>query len=115
MDRARSRLEAESAETRERLAHLIEDYDAMVEASRGNNADDEHDPEGATIAFERSHVCALVRQAQLHAVEIDAAIGRLEVGAYGTCERCGGEIGAGRLEARPVARTCIQCATATSG
>lgn len=97
------------------MAHLVEDYDAMVSASRGSNADDEHDPEGATIAFERSQVGALVRQAQLHVVEIDAAIARLESGAYGTCERCGGRIGAGRLEARPVARTCIQCATATSG
>ena len=115
VDRARSRLEAERAETRERLAHLIEDYDAMVAASRGSNADDEHDPEGATIAFERSQVGGLVRQAQLHAVEIDAAIGRLESGTYGTCEGCGGTVGAGRLEVRPVARTCIQCATATSG
>ncbi|HET7195824.1 MAG TPA: TraR/DksA C4-type zinc finger protein [Nocardioides sp.] len=115
VDRARSRLEAERAETRERLAHLIEDYDAMVAASRGSNADDEHDPEGATIAFERSQVGALVRQARLHAVEIDAAVGRLESGGYGTCERCGGAIGAGRLAVRPVARTCIQCATATSG
>ena len=115
MDRARSRLEAERAETRERLAHLIEDYDAIVAASLGSNADDEHDPEGATIAFERSQVGALVRQAQLHAVEIDAAMDRLKSGVYGTCERCGGTIGAGRLEVRPVARTCIQCATAISG
>ena len=87
----------------------------MVAASRGSNADDEHDPEGATIAFERSQVGALVRQAQLHALEIDAAMGRLESGTYGTCEGCGETIGAGRLEARPVARTCIQCATANQG
>ena len=112
---ARSRLEAERAETRGRLARLVDDYDAMVAASRGSNADDEHDPEGATIAFERSQVGALVRQARLHVVEIDAAMGRLEAGTYGTCEACGGSIGAGRLEVRPVARTCIQCATATSG
>jgi DnaK suppressor protein len=115
VDRARSRLEAERAQTRKRLAHLLEDYDAMVAASRGSNADDEHDPEGATIAFERSQVGALVRQAQLHAVEIDAAMGRLESGKYGICEGCGSAISAGRLEVRPVARTCIQCATAASG
>jgi DnaK suppressor protein len=115
VDTARSRLEAERAATRERLAHLVEDYDSMVAASRGSNADDEHDPEGATIAFERSQVGALVRQAHLHAAEIDAAMGRLESGTYGTCEGCGGTIGAGRLEVRPVARTCIRCATATSG
>lgn len=115
MDQARRRLEAERAATCDRWAQLVEDYDAMVAASLGSNADDEHDPEGATIAFERSQVGALVRQAQLHVCEVDAAIGRLAAGTYGTCERCGGPVGAARLEVRPVARTCIQCATATSG
>jgi DnaK suppressor protein len=112
---ARHRLEAEGARTRERLAHLAEDYRAIVAASRGSNADDEHDPEGATIAYERSQIDALVRQAQLHVVEVDAAMKRLESGAYGTCEGCDGVIGAGRLEVRPVARTCIQCAAASTG
>ena len=112
VDRTRRRLEAERAQTRERLANLAEDYDAMVAASRGSNADDEHDPEGATIAFERSQIGALVRQARLHVVEIDDAIERLESGTYGTCEGCGGVISAGRLEVRPVARTCIDCAAA---
>jgi RNA polymerase-binding transcription factor DksA len=114
VDRARSRLEAEREQTRERLANLVEDYEALVAASRGSNADDEHDPEGATIAFERSQIGALVRQAQLHVVEIDAAMTRLESGTYGTCEGCGGAISAGRLEVRPVARTCIQCAATSS-
>ena len=113
MERARSRLEAERAETLERLAHLTDDYGAIVAASRDTNADDEHDPEGATIAFERSQIGALVRQAQVHVVEIDAAVQRLDTGTYGTCERCGGAIGEGRLDARPVARTCIHCATGT--
>lgn len=110
---ARSRLEVERAVTRERLEKLTDDYGAIVAASRDSNADDEHDPEGATIAFERSQIGALVRQAQLHIGEVEAALARLESGTYGTCERCGGAIGAGRLEARPVARTCIECAAAT--
>ncbi len=84
----------------------------MVAASRDTNADDEHDPEGATIAFERSQIGALVRQAQLHLAEIDAAMTRLDLGTYGTCEGCGAVIGDGRLEARPAARTCIACASA---
>ncbi|WP_306514392.1 TraR/DksA family transcriptional regulator, partial [Janibacter hoylei] len=79
-------------------------------ASEGSNADDEHDPEGATIAFERSQVDALARQAREHLREIDAALARLDAGDYGTCERCGRPISAGRLEARPTARTCIDCA-----
>jgi DnaK suppressor protein len=110
MDGARGRLESERAQTLGRLASLTDDFDAVVAASRDTNADDEHDPEGATIAFERSQVGALVRQAQLHLVEIDDAMARLDAGSYGTCEDCGGPIGEGRLEARPVARTCIRCA-----
>ena len=110
MDQARSRLESEREQTLRRLASLTEDFDSMVAASRDTNADDEHDPEGATIAFERSQVSALARDAQQRLVEIDAAMERLEAGSYGTCEGCGRPVGDGRLRARPVARTCIRCA-----
>lgn len=110
MDRARDRLEVEREQTLRRLASLTGDFDAVVASSLDSNADDEHDPEGATIAFERSQVQALVRQAQHHLVEIDAALERVDARTYGACEDCGGPIGEGRLEARPVARTCIQCA-----
>jgi DnaK suppressor protein len=104
-------LDEERERTRARLAGLTGDYAGIVEASLDSNADDEHDPEGATIAFERSQVGALVAQARLHLAEVDAAIERLRDGRYGTCERCGGPIAPGRLEARPVARTCITCAS----
>ncbi|MEV5001229.1 TraR/DksA family transcriptional regulator [Nocardioides sp. LML1-1-1.1] len=111
MDAVRRRLDAERAQTLRRLADLTDDYGAVVAASRDTNADDEHDPEGATIAFERSQVGALVRQARHHLEEVDAAERRLDAGTYGTCERCGQPIAEGRLEARPVARHCITCAT----
>jgi DnaK suppressor protein len=111
VDDVRERLEAERAQTLRRLINLTDDYDAVVAASRDTNADDEHDPEGATIAFERSQVGALVRDARHHLAEIDAAEARLEAGTYGTCENCGEPIAEGRLEARPVARTCIRCAS----
>jgi DnaK suppressor protein len=94
----------------EQLAALSRDFEGIVQASRESNADDEHDPEGATIAFERSQVTALIEQARLHLDELDRAMERLRAGSYGVCERCGSEIGAERLEARPAARTCINCA-----
>ncbi|WP_341927907.1 TraR/DksA C4-type zinc finger protein [Nocardioides psychrotolerans] len=106
----RARLEAERRRTASRLASLRGDFDAVVAASRDTNADDEHDPEGATIAFERSQVDALVHQAVAHLAEVDAALARLDAGTYGTCEVCGRSIPAGRLEARPMARTCVGCA-----
>jgi RNA polymerase-binding protein DksA len=109
-DDARRRLESEREVTLRRLANLTEDFDAVVAASRDTNADDEHDPEGTTIAFERSQVASLVRHAEGHLLEIDSAFRRLDEGTYGSCESCGAPIGVGRLEARPVARSCIRCA-----
>ena len=109
---AADRLSVARAEAMARLASLSGDHAAVVAASRDTNADDEHDPEGATIAFERSQIAALVRQARRHLEEIDAAEARLDDATYGTCERCGKDIGAGRLEARPTARACISCASA---
>ena len=110
MDDARTRLEAERQRVHGRLAALTGDYASVVAASLDTNADDEHDPEGATIAFERSQIGALVRQVQGHLAEVEAALERVEAGTYGTCERCGDAIPAGRLEARPTARRCVACA-----
>ena len=113
MYHSREQLEAKRQEMFRRLASLTDNFNAVVAASRDTNADDEHDPEGATIAFERSQVGALIRQAELRIAEIDAAVKRLDAGTYGTCEGCGRPIGRGRLRARPAAPTCIRCAVAS--
>lgn len=105
----------ERRRTQERLADLTGDYAGIVEASADSNADDEHDPEGSTIAFERSQVGALVDQARTHLAEVDAALARVEDGTYGVCESCGAQIAPERLEARPVARRCITCASRAHG
>jgi DnaK suppressor protein len=106
----RELLAADRARTEDRLVRLREDFSGVVDATRDANTDDEHDPEGHTIAYERSQTDALVRQAVQHLAEIDAAMKRLEAGSYGLCEVCGEPIAPGRLEARPTARTCIACA-----
>ena len=100
--------------TTDRLASLTGDYAGIVAASQDSNADDEHDPEGSTIAFERSQVGTLVEDARHQLAEVDAARARLADGTYGTCEGCGGPIGEGRLEARPTARTCVRDAGSVS-
>ncbi len=104
------RLEADRQMTLERLARLRDDFGGIVDASRDSNADDEHDPEGSTIAFERSQVGALARQVEGRLAEIDAALVRVRAGLHGRCERCARQIPQERLEARPVARTCVACA-----
>ena len=109
VDGARDLLSAERDEARRRLADLTGSFDEVVAASRDTNADDEHDPEGATIAFERSQLATLVAQVRRHLAEVDAALVRLDTGTYGVCETCGRPIAEGRLEARPTARTCVGC------
>jgi DnaK suppressor protein len=103
-------LEADLADTAARLAALHRDFDGVVAASADSNADDEHDPEGATIAYERSQLGALIQQAERHLLDVREALERLASGRYGVCERCGAAIPVERLEARPVARTCVGCA-----
>jgi RNA polymerase-binding transcription factor DksA len=80
---------------------------ALVAASRDSNADDEHDPEGQTIAYERSQLSAVTSQAREHLAEVDAAIERVAAGTYGVCEVCGRPIDPARLDARRTARTCV--------
>jgi DnaK suppressor protein len=89
---------------------LTREFDGVVAASKTSNADDEHDPEGATIAFERQQVVALLEQARRRLSDVDAALARRDAGDYGTCESCGRSIAPERLAARPAARTCIDCA-----
>jgi RNA polymerase-binding transcription factor DksA len=93
-----------------RVAALEAQFATLVEAGNGTNIDDEHDPEGATIAFERAQVAALLDQAHERVRELDRALELLGRGTYGICESCGRPISAGRLAARPSARTCIDCA-----
>jgi DnaK suppressor protein len=112
---ARERLEAERRRTSARLARLTSDHADFVAASADSNADDEHDPEGATIAFERSQVATLARQARAHLEEVDTALARLASGDYGVCAVCGRPIPPGRLEARPTAVTCVACAGGSVG
>jgi RNA polymerase-binding transcription factor DksA len=87
------------------------DLAGLIEASRSSNADDEHDPEGATIAFERAQLSALLDGARRKVAELSEALERLDSGAYGVCEVCGNPIPDERLAARPAARTCVGCAS----
>lgn len=108
---ALARLERERDDLLARLARLDEDMTGFFEASRDSNADDEHDPEGQTIAFERSQLAAVTAQTREHLAEVEAAIERVRAGTYGTCEACGQPINPLRLEARPTARTCVEHAS----
>ncbi|MCU1587002.1 MAG: Zinc finger, DksA/TraR C4-type [Frankiales bacterium] len=79
-------------------------YAELVAAEAGSNADDEHDPEGTTLAFERQQLLAVIESYERKRAD-------MQRGTTGICEVCGNPIGPERLEARPYARTCIDCAS----
>jgi DnaK suppressor protein len=104
-------LAAERVEVVAQIESLRRDFDGIVAASASSNADDEHDPEGATIAFERAQVSAILLQSESRLAEIDLALNRVTAGTYGVCEQCGEAIAPERLVARPAASLCIGCAS----
>jgi DnaK suppressor protein len=110
---ARNRLAAEREDAEARLAALRRDFESIVSSSASAaGADDEHDPEGSSTAFDRQHVAALISQAEDQLAQIARAEQRLDDGSYGICVRCGRPVGAERLAARPAAAMCIGCAGA---
>ena len=102
-----ARLRADRHEVTGRLTSMTADLESLFAAAQDSNADDEHDPEGQTIAYERSQLSSLIDRARAQLAQIDAAMTRLKDGRYGLCEVCGEPIAPARLEARPTARTCV--------
>jgi RNA polymerase-binding transcription factor DksA len=99
---ARARREAQLAELAGRLARIAADLAEPLAADSSEQAVEIEDD------------AALEGQAALVTQEIASvrrALERIAEGTYGDCVQCGGEIAEGRLEARPEAALCIECAS----
>lgn len=107
----RAAIERERSRTAQQIVDLEHSFEGIVEATELANTDDEHDPEGATIAYERAQVAALLRQGRLDLLALDEALERIDAGHSPTCAVCGRSIAMARLLALPGVRTCISCAT----
>ena len=104
------RLEVERRDTEITMSQLSSDVHTVQVSRRDSPTDDEHDPEGPTLAFEQSQSAALLRQARDRLAQIDVALGRIHDDSYGACTVCGAEISYARLGARPYTPYCITCA-----
>jgi len=96
---------------RTRATKLLVDVERSMldvsDARDGANTDDEHDPEGSTLAWERSSLGAVRDDARRRVEQVDAALGRLDAGTYGRCAVGGEPIPEARLAAVPWAATCV--------
>lgn len=98
-----SRLESMLTEMEARQARIAQDLAEPL------------NPDSSEQAVEKEDDAGLEAQGTLLAREIASvqrALARIEQGRYGECVRCGEEIAPARLEARPEAALCIDCARA---
>jgi RNA polymerase-binding transcription factor DksA len=94
----------------QRVAALRAELDDILSSASSTTGDDEHDPEGATVGFERAQAQALLDASVARLAQIDDALARAGSGDYGRCVVCGEPIGEERLAARPSADRCVHCA-----
>lgn len=76
-----------------------------------DSADEDGFGEGDTLNVERDRLLVVASEAKERVAEIDAALARVEAGAYGVCESCGKPIAKARLEVVPEASLCVNCKT----
>ena len=98
---AKARLETQLAELEGRQDRIARDLTEPL------------NPDSSEQAIEMEDDVSLEGQAALIAREIASvkrALTRIENGTYGECVRCGAEIAPQRLEVRPEAALCFECA-----
>jgi DnaK suppressor protein len=101
--RLRERLDSLEAELRE-LTAVPRDPAAAVSFGKRIG-------EGTTEAVDRLTKVGAAEQLDAMRVDVVRALGKLDDGTYGLCDRCGALIAEERLEARPWSVLCVRCAS----
>ena len=93
----------------EELGHRVHDFESdLREPLDPDFAEQATQMEGDEVTTELEH------KAIMEAVQIKAAIGRIDTGSYGECVSCGNGINSKRLQALPYATECIDCVSKQS-
>jgi DnaK suppressor protein len=109
IEAVKRRLIEERAGIQEERRRLVEDTPRSIEDAVAEDGGEGHMSDTASETLDRGIELSLEDNAEQLLKAIDAALARIEAGAYGLCERCGGAVGGERLEALPWATKCIDC------
>jgi len=77
--------------------------------SQSGNIPDPNDR--ATVESDRNFELRIRDRERKLMNKVEEALNRIDEGEYGVCDSCGEDISIKRLEARPVAKYCIDCKT----
>jgi DnaK suppressor protein len=103
-------------EERERLVHQLSELGAAESGDLSADLDFGGSfADAASITAERTEVLGLVDSLKSQVEDVDKALAHIAAGTYGICDVCGREIGADRLEFRPVSIMCVECKTKVRG
>lgn len=106
IDAARTAL----SEEREKLVHQLLELGATESGELTGDVDyGDGFADAAAATAERTEVLGLVETLKKTLTDVDSALARLDEGKYGTCDQCGKDIGAARMEARPTSTMCVDC------
>jgi RNA polymerase-binding protein DksA len=105
----KARLLDERRRAKEALDYIHEENRSQLEDEHEEIQSDNHPGDMATSTFDRELDATLEGNEERLLQAIDAALGRIEDGTYGTCSNCGQPIGEERLEALPWTTQCIDC------
>ena len=107
-DLASADLRAQLERERDDLRHQL----AELGFGEGGGLDyDSNFADSSQVTAERGEAESLAASLKETLDEVEAALSKLDAGTYGVCEDCGQPIAPARLEAKPAARFCIDCAS----
>jgi len=109
------RLEVERGELREQLTTIEEEAFAATQSElSGDVGLDDESADAGTATFEREKDLSIENNVRDLLAKIDRALGRIDDGSYGICDRCGKPIEKARIKALPYVDLCIKDAQAQS-
>lgn len=108
------KIEALKANLQQRLKELMEAAERAKDMSSTEQQFADPSDQAAVELDRARYLRVKDREAKLMR-KIEKALKRIEDGSYGECEMCGVPIDLTRLEARPMADLCIDCATEAEG
>ena len=99
-------------------AHLEQEREVLVNqlaelgfGDAGGLHYDSNFADSSQVTAERGEAEALASSLRETLNEVEHALEKIDAGNYGVCEGCGQPINPARLEAKPAARLCIDCAS----
>ncbi len=107
LDEIRDRLK----QGRDRLDSRMNDLGITSDDDIQRFREDEGFADSGSVAAEKGNTISLAETLSESIADIDAALVRLDSGTFGICTECGATIGEARLDIRPAAKCCLDCAS----